>query len=173
MANPGQGGTAVVRTTSDPQVYLVTLSEQSASSAGDGQVGPSIEAIQHDVEEANRYRLELIKTVLALATALLAFTVAFPVGREKGVALTYVALAWSSWAALSVSIVAGLFHMLSWQKFYMTYRDFDHKLEQRGAGKTARKRIGTAQTIWAFLQYAGFITGVALVGLFAAANIKY
>ncbi len=173
MESTESGATAVVRSTTDPQVYHVTLSGRPPQEEHDRRVGPSIEAVQHDVEEANKYRLELIKTVLALATALLAFTVAFPAGREKGVALTNVSLAWASWGALSVSILAGLFHMLWWQKFYMTYRDLDHKQGERGAGKDARKKLSAVQKVWAFLQYAGFMAGVVLVGLFSVINIKY
>jgi len=76
---------------------------------------PTIEAIQRDVGLANQYRLELIKLLLTIAAALLAFTVAFRPSLNRidlGWAM------WAGWLGLAVSMIGGVFHMLGWDHYY-------------------------------------------------------
>lgn len=141
--------------------------------ADQADTAPSISAIQADIALANNYRLELVKTVLTLAMALFAFTVSFPVGRDSTTPITGWWLGWVSWAALAVSILAGLVHVRLWEAFYISYRDHDWKQKKRGAGKTHRDKITRRRRIAMVCQYSAFVIGVITVGLLAALNIKY
>src|SRR5262245_55850157 len=109
-----------------------TTDKAPGSVVGDEFVGtPNVDSIQRDVAEANRYRLELIKTTMALATGLFAFTVAFPAAREKSLPIVYPWLPHAAWIAIGISICAGLYHMRMWERFYMSYQERDWK-EMRG-----------------------------------------
>jgi len=134
---------------------------------------PTIEAIQRDVGLANQYRIELIKLLLTIAAALLAFTVAF---RPS---LTRIDIGWAMWAGwlgLAVSMIGGLFHMLGWDHYYKSYRDHDWGNKDdpaagKASGRAARKRINAWRRLSMYAQFGGFVVGVAGVALFAAINI--
>jgi hypothetical protein len=142
----------------------------AAPAAGDG---PTIESVHRDITFANQYRLELIKYLLAIAAALFAFTITF---RPS---LSRVDLGWAmwlGWAGLGASMIGGMFHMLGWDHYYKSYRDYDWKLratpaEAKAEGRAARKKINGWRRIALSFQFGGFIVGVIGVGLFAAANI--
>lgn len=133
---------------------------------------PTIDAIQRDITLANNYRIELIKYLLAIAAALFAFTVTFRPSLER----VDVAWAmWLGWFGLGVSMIGGMFHMLGWDHFYKSYRDYDWKSAGSGSGKSegkaARDKINKWRRLAMFFQFGGFILGVASIGLFAGANI--
>ncbi len=133
----------------------------------------SLSHVQHDVSLASQYRLELIKTVMTLSTGLLAFTVAFPVGRNIAPPLQQPWLLHLSLGALTLSICAGLFHMRMWEMLFGTYRQEDWKRRTIGAGSLARKKISTWRRLFMILQFLGFLVGVCSVGAFAELNIRY
>src|SRR5262245_23457824 len=87
-----------------------------------GHRDQTIEAVNRDVEFALRFRLELIKHLLALATAVLAFTATFRPTLASPVAPWLMGI---GWLALAASVAGGLVHMRGWDRFYMTYRDYD------------------------------------------------
>jgi hypothetical protein len=134
---------------------------------------PTLASVQHDVAQANLYRLELIRTTMTLATGLFTFTVAFPVARDKSSAIIYPWLAQLSWIALGISICAGLYHMRMWERFHISYHDRDWKQGKRGAGKRLRKWITFRRRLTMVFQYLGFAVGVGAVGAFAVLNIAY
>jgi hypothetical protein len=143
------------------------LGSSTEPPGNDAAPKPTIEAIQRDIALANTYRIELIKYLLAIAAALLAFTVTF---RPT---LWRVDLAWAMWCGwfgLGLSLIGGMFHMLGWDHYYKSYRDYDHKGKAQ-AGKAARHSINQWRRSAMILQFGGFIIGVAGVALFAAANI--
>src|SRR5277367_6612538 len=83
---------------------------------------PSIDALQRDIALANQYRLELIKLLMTLSAGILAFTVSFrPSLRDVQNGW----LMWAGWIGLGVSMVGGMIHMLGWDRFYVSYRDYD------------------------------------------------
>ena len=145
---------------------------QPAAMAGSITNKPTIEALHRDVALANKYRLELIKYLLAIAAALFAFTVTF---RPS---LSRVDLAWAmwlGWVGLGISMIGGMFHMLGWDHYYKSYRDHDWKHadpeEGKRAGKVARATINRWRRLAMLMQFGGFVLGVVGVGLFAGVNI--
>jgi hypothetical protein len=128
---------------------------------------PDIESVHRDLDFANTYRLELIKTVMTLAAGLLAFTVAF---RPNLSVIAAGWLVWPGWLGLGLSLVGALFNMLGWEYFYVSYRDFDWKKNHAG-GVAARGRITHWRRAAMLVQFAGFVLGVFCIAIFAALNI--
>lgn len=126
---------------------------------------PTIAAVQTDIGFANQFRLELIKLILTLAPALLAFTVAF---RPKLKDPVWILLMWIGWPALGAATVGAMVNMYGWERFYASYRDHKADLE---AGKQARKLITFWRRCGAVLQFAGFGVGVLAIAIFAALNL--
>ena len=126
---------------------------------------PSIQAIQTDVGFANQFRLELIKLILTLSPALLAFSVAF---RPKLKDAVHTEVMWVGWVALGLATVGAMVNMYGWERFYASYRD--HKDDQE-AGKRTRKSIKLWRRAGTILQFAGFGVGVLAIAAFAALNI--
>ena len=105
------------------------------------QKGPDIGAVQTDIGFANDYRLEVIKTVLGISTALLAFTISF---RPKLIVVQFEWLMKWSWWALSISIITGIVTMYLWERFYISYRDHDWKGHRVFCGRAACQSRGRA-----------------------------
>ena len=123
---------------------------------------PDIDALQTDIGFANTYRLEVIKTVLGIATALLAFTISF---RPKLSTVQYEWMMQLSWAALTISIIAGVVTLYCWELFYISYRD--------PAGKTTRTTITFFRRVFFTLEIAGCLAGVVGVAYFSVVNLPY
>ena len=128
---------------------------------------PDIDALQTDIGFANTYRLEVIKTVLGIATALLAFTISF---RPKLSTVQYEWMMQASWVALAVSIIAGIVTMYCWELFYISYRNKDWK-GHGPAGKALRKRITGYRRFFFFCEIAGCLIGVVGVAYFSVVNL--
>lgn len=127
---------------------------------------PTIEAIHRDVEFENKYRLELLKQLLTLAAAILAFTVSF---RPTLAHVDFGWLMWGGWVALGVSLGCGMLHMLLWSHFYLSYRDYDWH-GRPSEGKSHRKYITGFRRFVMFFQFLGFAAGVLGIAIFAAVN---
>lgn len=139
--------------------------EQSPSSTEVGR--PSIDALQRDIEFANTFRLEKLKTMLAITTALLAFTMTF---RPK---LSAAQFEWAmvvGWIGLSVSLLTGIAAMQAWEQFYISYRNYDWKGKPE-EGKRRRKVITGWRRFLFALECIGFLIGLTGIGLFAAVNV--
>jgi H+/gluconate symporter-like permease len=135
---------------------------------------PTIDSLHRDIALANSYRMELLKQLMTISAALFAFTVTF---RPT---LDHVQLAssmWLGWAGLGASMIGGLFHMLGWDHFYKSYRDVDWEMkdadpaERKKKGEERRDLINAWRRFAMWVQFLGFIVGVAGTGVFAAANI--
>ncbi len=133
--------------------------------------GPTIESIHRDLALANTYRIELLRTMLALSGGLFAFTVTF---RPT---LTHVDQAWGMWVGwigLAVSMGGGFVQLLGWDHYYKSYRDFDWKKRNKD-GKALGKKKRDDVTEWRrwglFFQWVGFAAGIIGIGTFSAANI--
>lgn len=128
---------------------------------------PDIDALQTDIGFANTYRLEVIKTVLGIATALLAFTISF---RPKLSIVQYEWMMQASWAALAISIIAGIVTMYCWELFYISYRDKDWKGNGQ-EGKALRKKITGFRRFFFFWEIVGCLVGVLGVAYFSVVNL--
>ena len=145
---------------------------QSSGASSNQQQTPTIEALHRDIALANQYRIELIKILLTITAALFAFTVTF---RPSLIRIEHGWAMWAGWGGLALSMIGGLFHMLGWDHYYKSYRDFDWKNKNnplaRQDGKIARKRIDCWRKNAMYIQFGGFIVGVACIGIFAGTNI--
>lgn len=133
--------------------------------AAEARPEPTNEAVQTDIGFGNQFRLELVKTILTLAPALLAFTIAF---RPKLVQLDWEWLMWLGWIGLGLSTLGAMVNMYGWERFYLSYRDFKHNIP---AGVAARKIITLWRRAGAVLQFGGFGGGVLAIAVFAAKNL--
>ena len=132
---------------------------------GEAMQTPSIEALHRDIALANQYRLELIKLLMTLCAGILAFTVSFrPSLRDVQSSW----LMWSGWIGLGVSMVGGMIHMHGWDRFYISFRNFEHRGK---SGKDKRRQINRWRRVGMIAQFVGFALGVLAVALFAAANL--
>lgn len=132
-----------------------------------GRHTPDIESMHRDLEFANNYRLELIKHIMTLAAGVLAFTVAF---RPTLKPIFQGWLMWIGWLGLGLSMIGGLMHLLGWDRFYTTYRDYDFK-GQHTQGVNKRHVITGWRRLGMFMQFIGFGVGVLAIGVFAALNL--
>lgn len=126
---------------------------------------PTIEAVQRDVSFAIQFRLELIKLILTLAPAFLAFTIAF---RPKLAHPDWQFLMWVGWISLGIATFGAMANMYGWERYYISYRDYKNDLN---AGKSARHKITAWRRAGAILQFAGFGVGIFAIAIFAARNL--
>jgi hypothetical protein len=129
---------------------------------------PTIEAVHRDVAFANKYRLELLKHLLTLSAALLAFTVSF---RPTLTRVDSAWLMWVGWIALGVSASCGMLHLLLWSHYYISYRDYDWH-DRGDEGILQRKYITDFRKFVMFFQFLGFAVGVLGVAIFSAVNFQ-
>ena len=78
---------------------------------------------------------------------------------------------WGGWIALGISLACGMFHMLLWSWFYISYRDYDWH-HNPCAGKKHRDDITNLRRWVMFFQFAGFTVGVLGIAAFAAVNFQ-
>lgn len=129
---------------------------------------PTHEEVHRDIALGNSYRIELSKLLLGLAAGLFAFSVAFQPATFPNVNISNLEL---GWYALALSMAGGMGNLYGWEKFYLSYRDYDLK-EKFAAGKKYRGRVTFWRRIARFLQFAGFLVGATLIGYFTSENIK-
>lgn len=132
---------------------------------GNPKTVPTIEAIQRDVSFAIQFRLELIKLILTLAPALLAFTIAF---RPKLTNPDWQPLMWIGWVSLGLAAFGAMTNMYGWERYYISYRDYK---DNQDDGKKARHRITVWRRAGAVLQFVGFGVGILAIAIFAACNL--
>lgn len=129
---------------------------------------PTHEEVHRDIALGNSYRIELSKLLLALAAGLFAFSVAFQPATFPNVDISNLEL---GWYALAFSMAGGIGNFYGWEKFYLSYRDYDLK-ERFAAGKKYRGRVTFWRRIARVLQFFGFLVGATLIGYFTSENIK-
>ncbi len=129
---------------------------------------PSHEEAHRDIALGNSYRMELIKLVLTLAAGLFAFSVAFQPATLPNVDVSNLRL---GWYLLAISMAGGMGNLYGWERFYLSYRDFDLKGDLAG-GKKYRKTVTMLRRIAMVAQFSGFLFGAVLIGHFTAENIK-
>lgn len=133
---------------------------------------PTIDAIHRDVALANQYRLELLKILLAITTALFAFTVSF---RPS---LTKIDCEWwmyTGWIGLGISLISALANIYCWDLFYISFRDYDWRLRDSNGkilGIAYRERVTCVRRLLEWVQFIGFFVGILGVAMFAATNLS-
>ena len=128
-----------------------------------------LDIVHKDIALANTYRLEMSKLLLTLAVALFAVSVAFqpgtvPVGDIRSLSF--------AWYALAVSVAGGIGNLYGWERFYISYRDYDLK-NLREKGKEYRDCITPLRRIARFLQIAGLLTGAILMGQYTTGRLEH
>lgn len=130
-----------------------------------------IEIVQSNVGLANLYRVELLKQLITLATALFAFTVGFFTSSPIGVASAPSWLAWGGWLFLGCSLATGLYQLFAWEEYYISYRDYDHHDDVKGG--VAYRDVFTGHRRFAKrVQYATLFLGVVFVAIYAALRLR-
>ena len=146
------------------------------------------ELIHRDIAVGNEYRKERIKLLTALATGVFALTVTFHKDLF-GATLTRVGL-WLmlfGWAALILSLLAGLVHFRKWEDFYLEHRaqgnaiwrhhvasvkpDQTGMKEARDAFHRSTTKINDLQSSykkWNLIQSGGLIVGLAFIASYVA-----
>jgi hypothetical protein len=145
------------------------------------------ELIHRDIALGNDYRKERIKLLITLATGVFALTVTFhkDLLHQHLTRLDFV-LVLLGWAALLVSLAAGILHFHAWENYYLEFRaqgnalwrwrvatDADGQKTALKAFNGARQKIQGYQDSyrkWNFLQSAALVVGLALIGLYVASE---
>ncbi|HYC58990.1 MAG TPA: hypothetical protein VEK79_05425 [Thermoanaerobaculia bacterium] len=128
----------------------------------------TLEDLHRDITFANQYRLEFIKHTMSLAAAVFVFTLTFKqniIGTGPAYGVTY---AFSSWLAMIVSLMGGLAQLSGWDRYYMTWRDYEWRDQ---SGQDARRTITAWRRFGLVVQIGFFITGLVLMAIFCALNM--
>lgn len=112
---------------------------------------PTHEEVHRDIALGNTYRIELSKLLLALAAGLFAFSVAFQPATFSNVDISNLE---TGWYALAISMAGGMGNLYGWEKFYLSYRDYDLKGKKEEA-KRYRSKVTFLRRIARFFQFAG------------------
>lgn len=131
---------------------------------------PSESFLQSDLDRAVDYRKDYYKYVIAIATALLAFTVSFPPQLSRPPEMTW--LLFMGWFGLGLAVLAGVRVHMTWAKFFVSFRDYDNRGE-RDEGLKVRGRLNRERRLMDAAQMIGLVVGVTGVVVFAGINLKY
>jgi hypothetical protein len=77
---------------------------------------------------------------------------------------------WSGWTLLLVSIICGLSSLNCWERFYMSFRDYDNKGEE-AQGVLVRKGLTFTRRVVDTVQIVTLAGGAVLVAIFAASRL--
>jgi hypothetical protein len=102
-----------------------------------------------------------------LAAAVFVFTVAFMKDFLGGHPPASSWLIGVGWAAMVLSLLGGLVHMVGWDRYYISYRDYRNAAE----GKKARRRINRWRRGAMVVQLAGFVVGMGAIAWFCMRNL--
>lgn len=127
-----------------------------------------VETRHRDIQFGNAFRIEYIKTLLALSSAILTFSVTFMkdfVGEETSTASWKLALL-SGWLLLLVSAVAGVLNLRYWAWYFISWgRSMTSNEEKEWREIISKKRKFTEQ-----VQIYAFIIGMTMLVIFAIKN---
>jgi hypothetical protein len=130
---------------------------------------PGAEWVLKDIDRSIDYRKKYYEYSVAIATALLAFSMSFP---PTLTAIHYVILVRVAWVALGISILCGVTVHFAWSKFFISFRDFDN-LNRRDEGMLNRKKWTSLRRTMEFLQFLSLLIGVMGMSIFAGVNYQY
>lgn len=130
---------------------------------------PGAEWVLKDIDRSIDYRRKYYEYSVAIATALLAFSISFP---PTLTAVHLVILVRIAWVALGISILCGVTVHFAWSKFFISFRDFDNR-NLRDAGKLNRKKWTYLRQVMEFFQFLCLLIGVMGMSIFAGVNYQY
>ena len=142
-------------------------SEPPTPEGGPSPYVRTLSDIHRDVEFAQAYRLEFIKHTMSIAAGVFIFTVTFRKDIIGGAVPQCKTLLVSGWVAMVVSLLGGLGHIVGWDRYFITYRDFAH---DPAGGEAARKTINACRRVAMWIQLLSFAIGIILITLFCARN---
>ena len=154
--------------------------------------GQMHDLIHRDISIGNDYRKERIKLLITLATGVFALSVTFHKDLFGSVLTsTGLSLVLIGWAAMIVSLGAGIVHFGKWEDFYLEHRvsgnavwryyvaiaspDPTEEKKARIAFHKSRERISDLQKSyakWNFIQSTSLVVGMVLIALYAAVSGK-
>jgi hypothetical protein len=146
----------------------MTMTQCTSPATGPPQ--RTLEDIHRDVAFANSYRLELIKHTISLSAGVFVLTLTFIKDYIANRTVLFTEMIPIGWAALVVSILGGLAHMATWDRYYISYRDWDFAGDKE-KGKKARKLINICRWISMVLQFGGLAAGLVAMLVFYAMNL--
>jgi hypothetical protein len=117
---------------------------------------PGAEWVLKDIDRSIEYRKKYYEYSVAIATALLAFSISFP---PTLTAVHFVTLVRIAWVALGISILCGVTIHFAWSKFFISFRDFDNR-NRSDEGKLSRKRWTSRRRALELVQFIALLIGV-------------
>ncbi len=145
------------------RAFLETLSPSAPPS------GPTETSLQNNIDRSTEYRREYYKYALGIATALLAFSISFQPQLRRAPEQLWLLI--PGWGGLGLAVILGVRVHMVWAKFFITWRDWDHKKRDPATGKVKRDRLTAERHVLDFLLIAALGVGVAGVVAFAAVNL--
>jgi H+/gluconate symporter-like permease len=130
---------------------------------------PGAEWVLKDIDRSIDYRKKYYEYSVTIATALLAFSIAFP---PTLTAIHYVILVKVAWVALGISVLCGVTAHFAWSKFFISFRDFDNH-GHGDQGKLNRKRWTSFRRTMECVQFLCLLIGVMGIAIFAGVNYQY
>lgn len=130
---------------------------------------PGAEWVLKDIDRSIEYRKKYYEYSVAIATALLAFSISFP---PTLTAVHFVILVRIAWVALGISILCGVTIHFAWSKFFISFRDFDNR-NRSDEGKLNREKWTSLRRAMEFVQFLSLLIGVMGISIFAALNYQY
>lgn len=126
----------------------------------------TLEDIHFDVGLANNYRLEYIKHLMSLSAGIFVISIAFMSDLISGIATARCKFTIIiGWGLLILSLIGGIFHMKSWDRFYISYR------KETEIGVKRRSKINKYRILSESFQVSSFLLGIILIFLFVAINL--
>ncbi len=130
---------------------------------------PGAEWVLKDIDRSVDYRKKFYEYSIAIATALLAFSISFP---PTLTAVHFVILVRIAWVALGISILCGVSIHFAWSKFFISFRDFDNR-NHPSEGKLNRKKWTSLRKAMELVQFITLLIGVMGMSIFAGVNYQY
>jgi hypothetical protein len=130
---------------------------------------PGAERVLKDIDRSIEYRRKYYEYSVAIATALLAFSISFP---PTLTAVHFVILVRIAWVALGISILCGVTSHFAWSSFFISFRDFDNR-NRSDEGKLNRKKWTALRRAMEFVQFLSLLIGVMGISIFAGLNYQY
>jgi hypothetical protein len=150
-----------------PEMPAPALKESLASVDAPTPYVRTLADIHRDVEFAQTYRLEFIKHTMSIAAGVFVFTITFRKDIIGAAQPEWKLLLIIGWFAMIVSLLGGLGHLVGWDRYFITFRDFAHDPVK---GKETRHTINCWRR-WAMrLQLGSFALGVILITVFCVKN---
>jgi hypothetical protein len=130
---------------------------------------PGSEWNLRNIDRSIDYRRKYYEYSVAIATALLAFSISFP---PTLTSIHFIVLVRIAWVALGISTLCGVSVHFVWSLFFISFRDFDNRGNPE-AGNKIRKKWTFLRRTMEFFQFLSLLVGVMGIAIFAGVNYQY